>query len=158
METTGTIISSVLNRTRASGLSAAALFDLVKIGSGVPALVTGLMKEYVELAPLVNEKIQLGDRAALCGKPTIPGELDRGQVFTALDLLADAGTSTAALPLICAAIPSLSVQAGPRHRFDTGLLVYDIMGRLRRGDAILMSQADVGRTHYLRICRKILRH
>lgn len=143
---------------RASGLEEAGSHDIVQVAGEVPALVVALERSEVRLVRLVDAEIAPGAPVRWIGKPTLQvGASLLGQVLSGSELLLPSRQRGEDRPLFSAPLPAWR---RPRKRgvFTTGLLVHDIKGELRRGEAILLPGLEGRRAFALHVGGQILRH
>ena len=171
----GTVTAAGIDEVHTTGLEGAALHDIVAIegSSGeTPALVIALERDRVVLAPLASASIRPGMTARLRARARVhvtPSLL--GRVLTGLDLLSRTGQPGAAHggdpgePCGLFPPPGRPRWTAPRKRqaFTTGLLVHDMKGGLRRGDAILLSGEELNGASSagslsLQVAGHVLRH
>lgn len=152
-----------VDEVEATGLSGAALHDLADIDGEIPALVIALEREHVVLAPLVSTSIRPGAKVKLRGRATVhvDGSL-LGRVICGAELVS--GPAGPGAPRALFPVPARPRWGAARKRqaFTTGLLVHDVKGELRRGDAILLSGERLGdatpAAFALQVAGHILRH
>ncbi len=153
----GNIVSVAGHEMWATGLEDAGMHDVVHVGGEVPALVVALERDVVWLVKLVDASVAPGAPVQLRGSPGVRVDASMlGRVISGTELW-QSGEGLADGPLFSAPRPRWGE---PRRRsaFTTGLLVHDMSGELRRGDAILFSSRGVGRGFALEVGSEILRH
>lgn len=140
---------------RATGLEDAGMHDIVYICDEIPALVVALQRNDVKLVPLVDTSVAPGAPVRLGGKAAIqvdPSLL--GRVITGPELLAQCGAPQSDRRLFSTPQPRWGKPRRRQDSFTTGLLVHDIKGELRRGEAILFT--EMNRFFALRVGSQIL--
>ncbi len=159
MNRSGKIISASGTMASASGLAGAALFDLVEIGVGIFAWITALYRDHVELALFTQSKVAPGTAVTLRSEIRLAADAPLlGQVVSGSDILESPSETRTTVPLGSRAASPRWTKTRSRQRFTTGLLVYDLAGRLCRGDAILLSGHGIGSLISLGVIAHVLGH
>ena len=148
----GRLSGWTIERASASGLGGVEHGALVEIDGSGPALVTALLADRVELAPLAPRTPRLGAEVRACGPLTTPaGEHLIGRIVDCLGRALDGGPEVARDHVAPIFGREPVVYDRGTRRVTLGALVYDLQHRIRSGMSLLA-------TGPREVLRHVLRH